>query len=334
MLRLFPFTTKMNFRAIQIILIWYNKSNYSRQMIKSQYTKAYDTESQERKYRMANTKHEDAIMKLGFDYFKEIIVKALDVNYRFIDSAPTELVELKIHNMYMDFTFLTDKDIYIHFEFQTTDSGDADLRRFHAYETVLANNTGKNVITYVIYSDGIRRTKDVLDCGVYTYRVIPIYFTDKSADKVFQKLEEKKKKNLPFLEEDFAELALTPLMSSTYSRKDTIKKAIIFAKPYTGITSEKVISMLYTLADKFLDNPELREIKEVVAMTRLGQMLFDDGMEKGMEKGIQIFIQDNYEEGITRERIIDKLIRHFDLTREKAENYYDRFTSRDVVSPK
>ena len=123
-------------------------------------------------------------------------------------------------------------------------------------------------------------------------------------------------------------------MSSTYSRKDTIKKAIIFAKPYTGITSEKVISMLYTLADKFLDNPELREIKEVVAMTRLGQMLFDDGMEKGMEKGIQIFIQDNYEEGITRERIIDKLIRHFDLTREKAENYYDRFTSRDVVSPK
>ena len=37
--------------------------------------------------------------------------------------------------------------------------------------------------------------------------------------------------------------------------------------------------MLYTLADKFLDRTELDEIKEVMRMTRLGQMLMDEGME-------------------------------------------------------
>ena len=37
--------------------------------------------------------------------------------------------------------------------------------------------------------------------------------------------------------------------------------------------------MLYTLADKFLDRAELDEIKEVIRMTRLGQMLMDEGME-------------------------------------------------------
>ena len=37
--------------------------------------------------------------------------------------------------------------------------------------------------------------------------------------------------------------------------------------------------MLYTLADKFLDRAELDEIKEVMRMTRLGQMLMDEGME-------------------------------------------------------
>ena len=41
--------------------------------------------------------------------------------------------------------------------------------------------------------------------------------------------------------------------------------------------------MLYTLADKFLDRAELDEIKEVIRMTRLGQMLMDEGMEKGIE---------------------------------------------------
>ena len=37
--------------------------------------------------------------------------------------------------------------------------------------------------------------------------------------------------------------------------------------------------MLYTLADKFLDKAELDVIKEVIRMTRLGQMLMDEGME-------------------------------------------------------
>ena len=37
--------------------------------------------------------------------------------------------------------------------------------------------------------------------------------------------------------------------------------------------------MLYTLADKFLDKAELDEIKDVIRMTRLGQMLMDEGME-------------------------------------------------------
>ena len=42
---------------------------------------------------------------------------------------------------------------------------------------------------------------------------------------------------------------------------------------------------MYTLADKFLQGNDLEEIKEVVAMTRLGQMIYDDGLKAGEEKG-------------------------------------------------
>ena len=70
---------------------------------------------------MGNTKHEDAIMKMGFSYFRDTILKVLGIDYHFLDSGPTELVELIIQSMYMDFTFLTDQDFYIHTEFQTTD---------------------------------------------------------------------------------------------------------------------------------------------------------------------------------------------------------------------
>ena len=57
------------------------------------------------------------------------------------------------------------------------------------------------------------------------------------------------------------------------------KEAICLAKPNIELNAEKTTAMLYTLADKFLDRAELDEIKEVIRMTRLGQMLMDEGME-------------------------------------------------------
>ena len=39
------------------------------------------------------------------------------------------------------------------------------------------------------------------------------------------------------------------------------------------------------MADKFLEAADMEEVKEVVRMTRLGQMLLEEGMEKGIKEG-------------------------------------------------
>ena len=234
---------------------------------------------------MANTKHEDAILKMGFDYFRGTILKTLGIDYNFVEEGITELIELTIHSLYMDFTFLTTGDFYIHIEFQTTDSGEKDLRRFHAYESVLSHKTGKNVITYVIYSGGIKDTVTQMNCGINTYQVIPVYLSDKDADAVLERLHEKKQNGEIFTEEDFAQLALTPLMGSKKERKDVILESLNLSKTERSITAEKVMAMLYTLADKFLEEKDLEEVKEAVAMTRIGQMIYDDGVIRGREEG-------------------------------------------------
>lgn len=236
---------------------------------------------------MSNTKHEDAIMKMGFGYFQETILKKLGIHYEFDSSAPTELIELTIHTLYMDFTFLTKQGFYVHIEFQTTETDRSDLLRFRSYEAILGNQTGKDVLTYVIYSGGITHTKTELNCGFYTYRVEPVYLSKFDADKLLKYLKEKNLSGEPLTEDDFANLALVPLMSGTDNRKSRIKDAILVAKQADTLTAEKTIAILYTLADKFLNQMELQEIKEVVAMTRLGQMIYDDGMERGIERGIE-----------------------------------------------
>lgn len=45
-------------------------------------------------------------------------------------------------------------------------------------------------------------------------------------------------------------------------------------------------SVLYALASKFLERAELNEVKEVMTMTILGQMLMEDGMIKGRVEDI------------------------------------------------
>lgn len=268
---------------------------------------------------MANAKHEDAVMKMGFDYFRNTILKTLGIDYQYEEIGPTELVELTIQSLYMDFTFLTTGGFYIHTEFQTTDKKEADLRRFHAYDAVYSNKTGKKVITYVIYSGGITNVKSELDCGLYTYRVQPIYLKDKNADEVFRKLKQKQDNGEAFTEDDYAALSLTPLMSGKMSRKDMFKEAIRLAKPNIELSAEKTTAMLYTLADKFLDRTELDEIKEVIRMTRLGQMLMDEGMELKETDSIKKLMKN-------MNLTIDQAMNALEVPEDKREKYRKTIT--------
>lgn len=84
-------------------------------------------------------------------------------------------------------------------------------------------------------------------------------------------------------------------------------------------------AVLYVLADKFLSGDGINRVKERIAMTKLGQMIFDDGVKKGLEQGIEVLIQDNLEEGISEKRIIAKLQKNFSLSRKEAEKYMEKF---------
>ena len=85
---------------------------------------------------------------------------------------------------------------------------------------------------------------------------------------------------LDFTEDDVAQLSMIPLMGGQMSRKDKIKEGIFIAKEEHNDMADKVMAMLYTLVDKFLDGAELDEITEAMTMTRLGQMIEKDGREK------------------------------------------------------
>ena len=48
---------------------------------------------------------------------------------------------------------------------------------------------------------------------------------------------------------------------------------------------------------------------------------------KGIEQGIEAFILDKLEGNVPRETIIQKLMKRFKLTQEKAAEYVDKYTT-------
>ena len=55
----------------------------------------------------------------------------------------------------------------------------------------------------------------------------------------------------------------------------------------------------------------------------------EQGLEQGIQQGIRIFIEDKIEDGVPKETILHKLQKSFELTPEKAEEYYDALAKRE-----
>lgn len=166
---------------------------------------------------MKKPNYEDFIMKRAMDIFSQEGLKFFGINERVKEVGPTELVVLNSKNMYMDYTFLMEDDKYIHFEFQTTDKGVADLMRFRTYEALLNHQTQKEVTTYVVYSGDIKNPVSEYNCGINKYKVNAISMVNQDGDKVFDEIIEKISQGKNIDKQDIIKITFTHIMGGDMS---------------------------------------------------------------------------------------------------------------------
>ena len=266
-------------------------------------------------------KHEDLIMKKAMDVFAEEGLKFFGINQKVKDSSSTEIVVLEALNLHMDYTFLMENDTYIHFEFQTTNKGKSDLRRFRVYESVLSLQKDKDVTTYVVYSGNIKNAKDTLETGINKYKVKSIFMSDRNGDLIVEELEKKVKNKEHITKQELIALTFTPIMGGKLTKAEKIIKSIRIVKSSNNEYKYDIESMLYAFADKFLRGKDLQRVKEEISMTELGRMLIEDGIEKGIEKGRA--------EGKT-ETLIKLLIKKFGFLSEEYKSKISNL-SKDTI---
>ena len=230
---------------------------------------------------MRITNYEDLIMKRAMDVFAEDGLKFFGIDKKVKELGPTELVVLESKNLHMDYTFLMEDDTYIHFEFQTTNKNISDLRRFRAYEALLSHQTGKDVVTYVIYSSNIINVNDTLETGINKFKVNTISMASKNGDDVFKNVSDKISKGISLSKDDIISLSFSPIMGGQVSKLNTIK----LLKDIDITYRHDVESIIYAFANKFLSGKDLERVKEELKVTELGKSLIDEGKK---EKAIVI----------------------------------------------
>ena len=245
-------------------------------------------ESTERKSGLSHA--EGLAFKSAAAYFGEELIHWLGVPEKALRVVQTELVKLETRHMYEDFLYEMENGFLYHFEFESDSISEADLKRFREYEAVTARTYGMPVITYVICSSKVRKLKDSITEGINTYRVKVIRLKDEEAEGLLEQLSLKPKRELS--KNDMIPLLFAPLMGGRLTLEERIHRSVQILKEAEYVLSEtdirKMEAILYVLAVKFLDEERLKMIKEEMAMTKLGQMIWDDAVEKGREEGERI----------------------------------------------
>ncbi|MCI8886490.1 MAG: hypothetical protein HFG70_00220 [Hungatella sp.] len=143
--------------------------------------------------------------------------------------------------------------------------------------------------TYVLCTSKVRVIKSSLDHEMNPYRVGVVRMKDHNADEVIRTLEDKQKAGEDLERGELLKVLLISLMEGETSQAVRIKKSLEILKREQGKLEEREVlpveSVLYALAMKVLNEKEIREVKEMMRMTLLGQLLMEDGMKRGREQG-------------------------------------------------
>ena len=270
--------------------------------------------------------HEDIALKLSTQFFAQELLPYFGIKGKVVGIAPTELVQIELHRQNQDFNLVMEDGSWIHFEFQSTNEGVAGLKRFRNYEATASYQHDVPITTYVLYSGKIKNPVTEFTEGVNTYRVIPIIMRKDDADKLLDQLEEKVKSGEKITKEDIVPLILCPLMGGKSSIKDRIKRSLNITRVSKDVAKEdvdRIETVIYAMADKFLEKVELEEVWEMMKMTTLGEILMREGRQEGknekmvdqikkkLVKGKSVaVIADELEE---TEEMIEKMIKEYDL---------------------
>lgn len=256
---------------------------------------------------------------------------------KIVDILPTNLPVIESNELRLDNLFLLSDGSLAIIDYESSFSRENFVKYLNYIARVIRRfavrrelKDLKQLKMVVIYTADVERAEERYDLGGLILIVESAYLIHLDGSQIYDRLKHKIDAGEKLAEEELMELMILPLTVKEKKRKqETIEKAVTLGKRLPDREGQlKVIAGILTFTDKVIDRAYAKKLEEEMQMTLVGQMLMDEGYQRGMEKGIQVFIQDNVSENVPEQRIIKKLQANFSLMEKDAINYYTRFSKQ------
>jgi hypothetical protein len=156
-----------------------------------------------------------------------------------------------------------------------------DLLRFAKYDIRLYERDGRQVVTVIIYTAGVKHIDDSINIGSLVYQPQRVMMEDYDGNAIYTELIRKIESSDEIADEDMLKLIFLPVMKHSIDRGELAAKSVQLAKQIPDTVKRNAcVAAAYVFGSKYLNEVGLIKMKEALKMVDLISELITEGEEK------------------------------------------------------
>ena len=283
--------------------------------------------------------NQDITLKLLADALKKKSLAPFGLPHiKIKDALPTNLPAIEANEMRIDHLFVLEDGSLAVIDYESTYSRQDVVKYINYIARILKKYLREkprempHIHLIVIYSADITKISTaVCDFGCMKLYIEAAFLRKLPAKEIYSRISKKIREGKILGDEEMLELIVLPLTVRGKKPKEELAKRTIGLAKELADEKQRLYALagLLTFTDKILDKDFANRIKEEIRMTKVAQLIFNDGVAEGIQQGIQqgirVLAETCREFGISREEAVMRVMQKFEISQEKAKTCIDQY---------
>ena len=263
--------------------------------------------------------NKDIEFKLLSETYKEKSFEAYGLKLpRIKQVLPTNLPSVAANEKHMDNLFLLEDGTLAAVDYESEDSIKNRIKYVNYIGRVMERfykDTRKipDIRLIVIYTGDVLRAENKFEMPCMTLRMEQVFIAELPEEEIYQTIEHKLAAGEELTEQELMQLVILPLAGKGVKNKQKRIEQIIMTTRLIKKEADQifVLTGLLVSTDKFISEENAEIIRRLLDMTKVGRMLYEEGIEEGRNKMLQlvgrVFTVLRDEPALTNKEIADRL---------------------------
>lgn len=217
-----------------------------------------------------------------------------------VDILPTNLPAIETNELRLDNLFLLSDGSIAIIDYESEYSRENFVKYVNYVARVIKRYSDlkklkqlNQIKIIIIYTADVEKAEEIFDLGGMILKVEAAYLVNQDSNETYQYISDKIARKEKLSDEDMMKMMILPLtVKGNEEKKKLAIKTVNLAKKLADQTAlHKILAGILTFSDKFLDADYSKKVRDLMYMTQVERLIYDDGFRSGESSGIQQGIQ-------------------------------------------